>query len=277
MDRAIEFVLKTIVEQLNFSNDPQSVLVQNLETYLPDIYHYSLLIMDIVVKPIAYSVLGFLLLLEFHQIAQKIYSNYSAFGRFELFLPLFLKLGLSLLVMRNLTVFIHAIVGISTIINVGIGELGIQAEMDQVIDFSLIMEQEQAMNFFEKLTLLLLLFIPLVLSLLTNIMTKIVVFLRFFELYFYFSLSPIILVTFIHEEINQIGKNFFRMICASSLQGVLLFMVLSFYPLLVQTLFSIQERQGLITVICIISGNCLTLCISLFYTNKWAKAIMAVA
>ncbi len=116
------------------------------------------------------------------------------------------------------------------------------------------MEQEQAMNFFEKLTLLLLLFIPLVLSLLTNIMTKIVVFLRFFELYFYFSLSPIILVTFIHEEINQIGKNFFRMICAASLQGVLLFMVLSFYPLLVQTLFSIQERQGLITVICIISG-----------------------
>ena len=28
MDRAIEFVLKTIAEQLNFSNDPQSVLVQ---------------------------------------------------------------------------------------------------------------------------------------------------------------------------------------------------------------------------------------------------------
>ena len=69
--------------------------------------------------------------------------------------------------MRNLTVFIHAIVGISAIINVGIGELGIQAEMDQVVDFSLIMEQEQAMNFFEKLMLLLLLFIPLVLSLLT--------------------------------------------------------------------------------------------------------------
>ena len=41
--------------------------------------------MDIVVKPIAYSVLGFLLLLEFHQIAQKFIviirhsedSNYS--------------------------------------------------------------------------------------------------------------------------------------------------------------------------------------------------------
>lgn len=277
MDRAIEFVLKTIGEQLNFSNDPQSVLVQNLETYLPDIYHYSLLIMDIVVKPIAYSLLGFLLLLEFHQIAQKIYSNYSAFGGFELFIPLFLKLGISLLVMRNLTVFIHGIVGISTIINVGIGELGIQAEMDQVVDFSLIMEQEQTMNFFEKLTLLLLLFIPLVLSLLTTILTKIVVFLRFFELYFYFSLSPLIVVMFINEEINQTGKNFFRMICASSLQGVFLFMVLSFYPLLVQTIFAINERQGMITVISIISGNCLTLCISLFYTNKWAKTIMAVA
>ncbi len=276
MDKAIEFVLKAIAEQFNFSNDPQNVLLQNLETYLPNIYQYSLLIMDIIVKPIAYSVLGFLLLLEFHQIAQRIYSNYSTLGGFELFIPLFLKLGISLLIMRHLTIFIHAVVSVSTVINSGIKQLGIQAEMTQLFDFSSILEQETSMNFFEKLTLLLLLFIPLVLSLLTNVMTKIVVFLRFFELYFYFSLSPLLVVTFVHEEINQVGKNFFRMICASSLQGVFLFMVLSFYPLLVQTIFSISEHQGLITVISMISGNCLTLCISLFYTNKWSKAIMAV-
>lgn len=72
LDGAIKFLLQTIADQLNFSNDPKNMLLQNLETYLPDIYQYSELIMNGVIKPIAYSVLGFLLLLEFQQMAQKI-------------------------------------------------------------------------------------------------------------------------------------------------------------------------------------------------------------
>lgn len=71
LDGAIKFLLQTIADQLNFSNDPKNMLLQNLETYLPDIYQYSELIMNGVIKPIAYSVLGFLLLLEFQQMAQK--------------------------------------------------------------------------------------------------------------------------------------------------------------------------------------------------------------
>ncbi|MBF8807520.1 MAG: hypothetical protein IC227_02895 [Enterococcus lacertideformus] len=276
LDGAIEFLLQTIADQLNFSNDPKNILLQNLETYLPDIFHYSELIMDVVVKPVAYSLLGFLLLLEFQQIAQKIYGNYTGFGGIELFLPLFLKLGISMVVMRNLTVFVQMIVEISTMISRGISQIGINEGNRQTINFLSIMEDIYHLGFFEKLTLLIILLIPLILSVLTSVLAKVVIFLRFFEIYLYFSVSPLPLMTFLHEEISQIGKQFFRLVCASSLQGVLLFIILSFHPLLVQTVFSIDETQGLIAVISGISGNCMTLCASLFYTSKWAKTIIAV-
>jgi hypothetical protein len=277
LDGAIEFLLQTIADQLNFSNDPKNSLLQNLETYLPDIYQYSELIMDIVVKPVAYSVLGFLLLLEFQQIAQKIYGNYSGFAGFDLFFPLFIKLGISMLVMRNLTIFIHTIVEISTFISNGISQIGIPEGSSQALELLSVMENIYHLGFFEKLTLLIILLIPLILSVLTSVLAKVIIFLRFFEIYLYFSVSPLPLVTFLHEDISQIGKNFFRLVCASSLQGVLLFIILSLHPLFIQTVFSLDESQGLIAVISGITGNCMTLCASLFYTNKWAKNIIAAA
>lgn len=275
LDGAIEFLLQTIADQLNFSNDPKNSLLQSIETYLPDIYQYSELIMDVVVKPVAYSVLGFLLLLEFQQIAQKIYGNYTGFGGFDLFFPLFLKLGISMLVMRNLTIFIHTIVEISTLISNGISQIGIPEGKDLSIDLLSIMENIYHLGFFEKLTLLIILLIPLILSVLTSVLAKVIIFLRFFEIYLYVSVSPLPLVTFLHEDLSQIGKNFFRLVCASSLQGILLFIILSFHPILIQSIFSIDEAQGLIAVISGIVGNCMTLCASLFYTNKWAKTIIA--
>lgn len=65
MDGAIEFLLQTIAEQLSLSTNHKNSLLQNLEHYLPEIYHYSVTIMESVIKPIAYSLLGFLLLIEF--------------------------------------------------------------------------------------------------------------------------------------------------------------------------------------------------------------------
>ncbi|MEY8445507.1 hypothetical protein AALA44_04815 [Enterococcus ratti] len=277
LDEAIEFLLHIIADQLNFSNDPKNSLLQNLETYLPDIYQYSELIMNIVIKPVAYSLLGFLLLLEFQQIAQKVYGNYSGFGGIDLFLPLSLKLGISMLVMRHLTVFIHTIMEISTMISQGISKIGIQERKGEAIEFLSLMEEIHHLEFFEKLILLIILLIPLLLSILTSVLAKIVIFLRFFEMYLYFSISPLPLVTFLHEEISQVGKNFFRLVCASSLQGILLFIILSFHPLLTHAVFSIDEAQGLIVVISGISGNCIILCASLFYTSKWAKTIIAIA
>lgn len=208
LDGAIKFLLQTIADQLNFSNDPKNMLLQNLETYLPDIYQYSELIMNGVIKPIAYSVLGFLLLLEFQQMAQKIYGNYSGFGGMELFLPLFLKLGVSLLIMRHLTIFIHMIVEISTTISNGISQIGIREGGSKAVDVLSLIEGIYHWGFFEKLTLLIILLIPLILSVLTSVLTKLVIFMRFFEIYLYFSISPLPLVTFLNKKLVRLVKTF---------------------------------------------------------------------
>ncbi|WP_342081643.1 hypothetical protein [Enterococcus hirae] len=181
------------------------------------------------------------------------------------------------MIMRHLTIFIHMIVEISTTISNGISQIGIREGGSKAVDVLSLIEGIYHWGFFEKLTLLIILLIPLILSVLTSVLTKLVIFMRFFEIYLYFSISPLPLVTFLNEEVSSIGKNFLKLVCASSLQGILLFIILSFYPLLVHSVFSIDEKQGMIAVISGISGNCLTLCASLFYTNKWAKIILATA
>lgn len=59
MNDALEFLLKSIAEQLSLSSGDKGVLLQNLDQYLPELYKYSVSIMDIVVKPIGYTLLGF--------------------------------------------------------------------------------------------------------------------------------------------------------------------------------------------------------------------------
>ncbi|MGM9903246.1 hypothetical protein A5844_001956 [Enterococcus sp. 10A9_DIV0425] len=274
MDGAIEFLLKAIAEQLSLTTNHKNSLLQNLENYLPEIYQYSITIMDIVIKPIAYSLLGFLLLIEFQQIAHHLYGKQSEFGGLDLFLPLFIKVGLTLLVLRNLMIFLNTIMEIGITISQGISRIEIRESPRPTLNVGTIMEEIYDFGFFEKLTLLLILLIPLIFSIIVGVLAKVIIFLRFLEMYVYLSISPLPIVALLNTEVGHFGKNFLRMFGAASLQGVLLFIVLSIYPLLIGTAFSMEENHGMMAIIGAIVGNCLSLSLCLVYTMKWSKTIL---
>ncbi|MGG5339838.1 hypothetical protein IGJ48_002541 [Enterococcus pernyi] len=277
MDGAIEFLLQTIAEQLSLSTNHKNSLLQNLEHYLPEIYRYSVTIMESVVKPIAYSLLGFLLLIEFQQLAHRLYGKQSEFGGLDLFLPLFIKIGLTVLLLRHLMVFLNAIMDVGIFVSQGINQLEIRGVTDQTMDIFNVMEQIDQLGFFEKMVLLMILLVPLILSIIVSVLAQVLIFLRFLEMYLYLSISPLPIVALVNTEIGHVGKNFLKLFGAASLQGVLLFIVLNIYPLLVSTIFSFDETQGMIAVISAIVGNCLALSMCLFYTMKWLKAIIVAA
>lgn len=266
-----------ISDQLSLSNGSKDVLTQNLNQYLPELYRYSVSIMNVVVKPIAYSILGFLLLLELQSLAQRFHSSSSNGFGLEPFIPLFLKIGICTLVMRYLPIFLQAIMEIGIRITQGIADLGIDASNNQSIDISSAMETVSELNFFSRMVLLIVLLIPLLISLITNILVKVMVFMRFLELYVYLCISPMPISTLPSAEISQIGKNFFKLFIAAALQGVLLFIVLSFYPILVNSAFSLGVNQGVIEIASAIIGNCIALGFCLFYTGRWSKSIATAA
>src|SRR5699024_1955303 len=155
----------------------------------------SVSIMDVVVKPIAYSILGFLLLLELQSIATRFHSTNSGSFGLEPFLPLFLKIGLCTLVMRYLSIFLQAIMEIGIHITQGIADLGIDASSHQSINISNAMATVSGLGYFSRMVLVIVLLIPLLISLFTNILVKVMVFMRFLELYVYLCISPMPIAT----------------------------------------------------------------------------------
>ncbi|MCI1820257.1 MULTISPECIES: hypothetical protein [Carnobacterium] len=278
MNDALEFLLKSIAEQLSLSSGDKGVLLQNLDQYLPELYKYSVSIMDIVVKPIGYTLLGFFLLIEFQALAQKMSSSSNGqTGGMEFLLPLVIKVGFCSLVMRNLALFLKAIMDVGITITRGISNLGIAAGGSNKIDISNAMDTISDLGFFSQLMLLVVFLLVLLISIFTNVLVKVIVFMRFLELYVYMSISPLPVATLPNAELNQIGKNFFKSFVAASLQGTLLFLVLSFYPILVNGIFTLTGGEGAFEITASILGYSVALAFCLFYTGKWSKSITTAA
>lgn len=66
--------------------------------------------------------------------------------------------------------------------------------------------------------------------------SRLMIYLRFIEAYLYLIVAPVPLATLPGEEWSQIGKSFLKSFAAVAIQGTLLYLTLSFYPVLVSAL-----------------------------------------
>lgn len=278
MDGALEFLLKQIANQLSLSNVDTSVLTQNLDQYLPDIYSYSVLIMDVAVKPIAYTLLGFFLLVEFANLAKQMpTSGNSNMGGIEYFIPILLKVGFCTLIMRNVATVMKAIMDVGITVTTNISEIQMDGAASQTIDVTGAMKTLGDLGFFSQMVIMVILLLILLVSMIANVLCKVIVMMRFLELYIYFCLSPIPIATLPNQEFGQAGKNFFKQFAAGALQGALLFIVLSFYPLLMKSAFTLEGTEGALEIAASVAGYSVALIFCLFYTGKWSKAITGAA
>lgn len=75
--------------------------------------------------------------------------------------------------------------------------------------------------------------IVLLLAAFTWIRSRLIIYARFIELYIFLIISPIPLATLPGDEWGQIGKNFLKKFAALAIQGTLIYLVLSFFPIIV--------------------------------------------
>ena len=89
---------------------------------------------------------------------------------------------------------------------------------------------------------------------------------RFIEIYMYVAISPIPIATFPSEDLSQIGKNFLKSFAAVCLQGTLIYLILTFFPVILSDNLLNENSAPLIY-----SYIPFVLILAVFGANRYAK------
>lgn len=233
-----------------------------------ELYSYITSVARNVVMPIAYVILSLFFILELYHCSIKAdgAGGGTTFGAEIVFKALF-KMVLCKLAVDNTLLIMQAIYGVGQSIVTGIvNEIGSGA-VSGGLDMAAIEAEIRSLNFFEQLGMMIELVIikggvRIILGLVEVICIG-----RFIEIYVYVAVSPIPLATFPSDELSQVAKNFLKSFAAVCLQGAFIYLVLSFFPILVNSSI-LGEFSGWSLLF-----YSLILAIGVFSSQKWAKAI----
>lgn len=275
MSDAIESLLQTAIDLTSGVTNDTSMLTQNLDTFLPELYQYSVTIMDTVMKPVAYSFLGFFCLIELKKFAEKMESSGggSSLSSVKLLGLMGMKLGICMLVMSQLSLVLRGIMQVGIYLTTQISDLVSTGKGQSLVDISKLMGGIDDLGFWEGVGIYMLILIVALAALLANVIARVMIVMRFFELYILFALSPLPISTLPNEEWSQVGKNFFKKFVAAALQGVILFMVLSFFPILVSSGLQLDIADKLMSSIGLLLGYSVALVLCIIKAGQWAKSI----
>lgn len=273
----------TIITVLDWINDllkgiggDDSKLILPLDAVMPSIYEYSLKIMDFVILPVAYTILALFFVLELYKAS--IRTDAAGAGSHlgaEMVFRVMFKMVVCKVVVDETPNILSAIYNLTTGITKSISSVVTSSGTTGGIDVVALEPSVSHLGVIEGIPVLLLTFLVFLITLIAVTLVDIIVTARFIELSVYICIAPLPLATLPNEEMSQIGKNFLKSFAAVSVQGILLFIVLSFFPvLLTDALVASPGSSGDITAAMVgVLGYSIVLVLAIFSTNRWAKAI----
>lgn len=256
-------ILKLITDVYgSFNNLGQSSnLIVSLEQFNPALYGYIVAINKNVVLPVAYVVLSLFFMLELYNISTRAQGGGSQLGA-ELVFKAMLKMVLCKMAVDYAMDIINALYNAGLELLNGIS--GVVSSSGLNISQA---DLEIPEDFWQQIGMLLQLLITnWVVGGLALVVSAIVL-ARFLELYVFAAVSPIPLATLPSDEMSSIGKNFLKRFAAVSLQGAILFIVLSFFPIIVGAGGSMGA--GVFSLI----GYAIVLILAVVRSGSWAKSI----
>jgi len=275
-------VTDAIINVLQWINDTilgmaseGSGLTSSMSAYLPGLYDHVLTIMQDVVQPVAYTILALFFLLELHKASVKTDgmggpANLGA----EIIFRVIFKMVICKAVVDSVDLIMNAIYEVSTHVTVGIaGVLGSGSLDGGGIDIVALRPAVDALGFWAGLICLIICFLIFLISMVAVLFGNIIVTVRFIELYVYFAVSPIPIATFAHEEMSQIGKGFLKHFAAVCIQGTLVFLILSFFPVLYNSALFKDSTMDVFGALMGVLGYSIVLIMAVLAAGKWAKQI----
>lgn len=238
MSGAILFVFGLINSMLLGIGGYNSTLLKPVSSQIPNIYNFSMNVMKFVMMPIAYSVLALFFVLELHKVTLKVEGagGGSMFGT-EVVFRVIVKMAICKIIIDSVPVIMQAIYELSIFITKKISELQI-ANGGTAGGFNLepgspLVEEIKKLDIFGGLPILIIGIIVLLVTGVAFLMVNILIIVRIVEIYILMAVAPIPLATFPNEEASHVGKSFLKSFTAVCIQGVILFLVIAFFPLVI--------------------------------------------
>lgn len=274
MSDAILEVIKWINDMVLGLTTNGSSLTGSMRSFMPNLYDYTQVIMRNVMMPVAYSVLALFLLLELHKIITRTEGMGSSTISFEIVFKTLFKVALCKIALDNTSLILNSLYSVSTHITSGVAGIMGGGDLAGGLNIETLRPAVQALGFWSGLICLILCFVIFLMAMFAVVCANVLIVTRFVQLFAYFAISPIPIATLPNAEQSQIGKSFLKSFASTCIQGTMIFIVLSFFPVLFNNAFLNNVDSGNIFLSLMgIMGYSLVLILGVFSAGKWANAI----
>ena len=230
---------------------------------------------DDVVLPIAWTVLSLFLLLELVSLFKR--ADVRGLDSVYWVCIIILKILLAKLLMENMTTIINAIFDISSNMvssaqnsfNSTTG--GFTISDTAAANLKHAMESENTVG---MIGLMIIGYVIKIINSLCTILAKVIVGLRFIEIYVFTSIASLPFATLSSNEYSSIGKNFIKRMIALALHVIFIIIVLYLYGMLASgaTIDTSSASNMLFQAL----GYSILCVIALFQTGSWSKRLMGI-
>lgn len=267
--------LKRWMEELlsNFGSlgSETTVINQAIQAFNIELYGYVKTIMENVVMPVAYVILALFFMIELYKASQKVegIGGGSSLGAEVVFRAMF-KMALCKIAVDSSLLFMEAIYSVFQQITTGISStLTGGPGIDPGIDLNAINNHIDSLGLGGQIGMFVELFIVRQGVIIIFALVKVICIGRFIEIYMYVAISPIPIATFPSEDLSQIGKNFLKSFAAVCLQGTLIYLILTFFPVILSDNL-LNENSAPFDLLL----YSLVLILAVFGANRYAKSML---
>ena len=214
----------------------ETFLAVDLGAFNDVMYKWVEAIMKSVAMPIAYVILSLFFVLELHKASLRAdgVGGGTPFG-VEVVFRAMLKMALCKMAIDSTLLIMRAIYGVSLAVTKGIAGV-IKDEAGAVtesVDIAVLKTAIEAMDTGDQIGMLIeLVFVRFGILVILGIVHVICIG-RFVTIYAHIAISPIPIATIPSEELSSIAKGFLKSFAAVCLQGALIYLILSFFPVLI--------------------------------------------
>lgn len=270
-----------IIEWLNYINNliigigQNGYLSSSLNGFNSTLYGYVSQVMDSVVKPVAYTILALFFVLELYKASIKIEGSGggTSFGAEVIFKALF-RMVLCKVAVDSTSLFMTAIYDVSLHLTNGVSGVIAGGSTSGGMNIAQMTNVVNSMGLGDQIGTFIELFIIKFIVQVIVKLVEVIVIARFIEIYVYVAIAPIPIATFPSDDLSSIGKNFLKSFAAVCIQGTLIYIVLSFFPVLFNSaILGEIGSMGITGALFSILGYSIVLALAVFSCGKWAKSI----
>ena len=243
-------------------------LTISLSAFNTTLYAYIKTIMSTVVMPVAYVILALFCLLELYRCS--VQADGAASGTtfsLEIVGKAMLHMILAKIAVDSTQIIMEAVYQVSQHITLGISSIVSSGSVSSGLDLPAVIDEINGMGTGEQIGMLIERVIVKFGVLIILGIVNVICIGRFIEIYVMIAIAPIPIATLPSQELSSIGKNFFKSFAAVCVQGILIYLVVSFFPVLIS-----NDILGDSSVFGMLLYS-LVLGVSVLSCGRWAKSI----